>query len=270
MTKGDRLKRDRNRVAVDGPWLPLPCGFLASRACAELSPLACKMLVFLLGQLRAGGSGNGRADAHPDRLAAHGFTSRASATAALRELIDAGLVAQTAAGRKGASALFGVTLLPFHANPAGLDHGPGLWTAHDWRERAGAEAPPTLQHPAEWTRPRSGEKRDRTPRSGTESPECPPAAGQHSSEMTPCSPAAGQHQGGSAGNPPPQRVTPIDSPSARPKRPRAVTQKPVAQPVARRIVVHVQDRPPVVVQARVSVTPAEPVVVRPFIVEAST
>lgn len=204
-----RGKKQPNGVAVDGQWIAVPVSFLASRACAELSPLASKMLLLLMGELRSNHFGNGRLDAHADRLRRYGWTSKESARAALRELEEASLIVRTQQGHKGQMSLFGVTLFPMHCEPRGLDVGPGAWRVSDWRENVGAELPPTDESPAQWRRPRGGEKRNPIPRSGGALPECAPVAGEQMPPRLACSPVAGPQTQVSTGNAPPWRVPPM-------------------------------------------------------------
>lgn len=204
-----RMQKPANGVAVDGAWFGVPAAFFASRACCELSPLACKMLLTLLGQLRSNHFGNGRISAHKDKLRACGWTSAASARAALGELQEAGLVVCTLAGRKGRTALYGVTLFPMHCEPKGLDVGPGAWRVTDWRNEPGSGDQPTEEKPAAWHRPRSAEKQKSSPRCGNESSECEPAAGMNPASSTPCNPAAGPHKPLKARNAFPLRVPPL-------------------------------------------------------------
>ena len=203
-----RNSKTKDRVAVDGDWVGVPVAFLESRACAELSPLGCKMLITMIGQLGANHRGNGRQDAHPDTLRAYGWSSTASARAAIRELIEAGLLVCTRQGRKGRVGLYGVSLFPMACRHDDLDVRPGAWTTRDWRERAGSDARPTVGQPAVWRRPRGAEKHERTPRSGNEMADCNPAVGMNSAASTSCEPAAGAHQALSAGNPFPLRDAP--------------------------------------------------------------
>jgi hypothetical protein len=204
-----RKGKSKAPVAVDGPWFGMPCEFLASRACAELSPLASKMLLNLMGQLRSNHHGNGRIDAHANTLRRHGWKGTASARAALQELIEASLVVCTKRGHKGITSLYGITLFPMHCDPKGLDVGPGAWRAAEWRERPETVAPPTSDRPALWARPRAGEKRSAGTRSGKAKPECAPAAGIQEAPKQPCVPAAGAHPAGLSRNAFPLRVPPL-------------------------------------------------------------
>lgn len=194
MSKGDRTKRDRDRVAVDGPWLPLPLSFLSSRAAAELSPHAAKLLMFFIGQLGTNAYGNGRLDASANSLCAAGWTSKATAFAAINELEAAGLLVCTRRGRKGCLALYAVTLWPMHCKAEDLDHGPGAWTVKSWAERDGAGEKLTPITPARWSRPRqrTAESRIRTPRCGTASDESSPAGGLNQSSQAAYGSAAGE------------------------------------------------------------------------------
>lgn len=201
-----------------------------SRACAELSPLATKMLMMLMSQLGSRHYGNGRLDAHERRMRRDGWPGRASAVAALKELMDASLVVCTRQGRKGRIGLYAVTLFPMHCGGHGdLDVGPGAWTTTEWQDKTDRGTPPTDGRPATWTRPRSGEKRKASARRETESAECSPAAGQKDPGEPPCSPAAGQHEGVSRRDAVPLRDSLLRLPSAG-----AVARRP-ARPLWRRI-----------------------------------
>lgn len=209
-TQSGSKKRGRDKVAVGGDWFAVPVAFLASRACAELSPMATKMLVGFLGQLRSNHFGNGRMDACKATLRRLGWTSDASAQAAIKELISAGLLAVTRRGCKGTVGLFGLTLFPMHCQSKGLDVGPGAWTVATWREEPGVVDPPTDDAPAVWNRPRAAEKkREHCSRHGNESPRCIPAAGTNAPADPRCIPAAGAHSGRSAGNALPLREPPL-------------------------------------------------------------
>lgn len=227
--KGGRTRKDSNRVVVDGPWIAMPLDFLASRSFAQLSTMASKLLFALIGQLGRGGYGNGRLDAHPDRLKALGWTSTASAQAALHELVGAGLVVCTRQGAKGRIGLYGITLFPMHCKHADLDVGPGAWATATWRAEPDAAAPPTKLKPAVWCRPRRAEKRNRSTRSGNESGECAPAAGTHLPQTVPCIPVAGTHTGVSEKNAFPQRDSPSRTPSAVAAAATAVATAPAAR-----------------------------------------
>ncbi len=212
MSKGTPAKARKRggAVSVDGNWLPVPCGFLASSAFATLSPLAVKMLYgVFLAQLGPGGGGNGRLDAKEERLRAAGWSSAGSASASIRELEEACLVVRTRRGAKGRLGLYGVTLWPMSCRLDALDVGPGAWATTDWR-KGGAE-PPTSVLPATWHRPRSraaaerDQERNRTPRSGKASAPCASATGTHSAEYPSCLPAEGAQAGVSGANPFPLR-----------------------------------------------------------------
>lgn len=214
MSKGNRTKRDG--VAVDGPWVPMPCAFFASRACAELSPHAAKMLFFFLGQLKANGRGNGRLDASEARLRAFGWNSPTTAHAAIKELVAADLVVCTRKGAKGRLALYGVTLLPMHCDHSVLDCGPGAWTVTDWRSDREAGVAPTEERPAVHRCARQNDldkKRNRTPRGGSESTTCTTAAEVNSGGNRSCPPAAVAHASISTLNALPPRESPSRTPS---------------------------------------------------------
>lgn len=227
MSKGGRTKRDG--VSVDGPWVPLPCAFFASRACAELSPHAAKMLMFFLGQLKAGGYGNGRLDAGEARLRAFGWNSPTTAHAAIKELVVADLVVCTRKGAKGRLALYGLTLMPMHCDHSVLDCGPGAWTVADWRANTNAAAAPTEERPAVHRSARQNEadkKRSRTPRGGSESRGCTTAAEVNQARNPARSPAAVVHAAIPTLNALPPRKSPSRTPSVRQLEPLLLCSQP--------------------------------------------
>lgn len=204
-----KSKSKRDGVTVDGGWFGVPCDFLESRACAELSPLAAKMLLTLLAQVRSRHRGNGRIDAHAPRLRRYGWTSVASARAALRELIEADLIVPTLAGKKGTVGLYGVTLFPMHCDPRGLEVGPGAWRVAEWRRRPGVESPPTDEKPAVWNKPRASKNANAAPVAGTDAPDPLPLRERKCPSDPASAPATGTHQVGSTGNAFPLRDSPL-------------------------------------------------------------
>lgn len=204
-----RHKSGKDKVGVDGDWFAMPCSFLASRACAELSPLACKMLLTLIGQLRSNHFGNGRIGAHFDHLRLYGWTSQESARAAMKELTDAGLIVRTLQGCKGRMSLYAVTLFQMHTDPKGLDVGPSAWRNTDWRRHPGSEAKPTKDRPAKWHRPRASKKQSQIPRGERALPELAPVTGDQDPKEHSCAPVAGVQTGVEPGKAHPRRVSPL-------------------------------------------------------------
>lgn len=141
----------RNPVTVAGPWFPLSIQFLQSRACAELSPHAAKMLVDLCSALGPNASGNGDLSAAPSVLAPRGWSSTATRVAAISELERAGLLCVTKRGNRRSPTLYAITLWPIQCNLAKLDHGPGSYSTSDWmKATTGARDRPTAEKPAAW------------------------------------------------------------------------------------------------------------------------
>ena len=85
-------------IAVTGAWLPLPLDFLRSRACAELSPHGMKLLIDCLSMLGPNAIRNGDISLTPKLMAVRGWSGRETLGAAVRELIDHGLLIQTRQG----------------------------------------------------------------------------------------------------------------------------------------------------------------------------
>lgn len=175
--QGKRPSGKREKVNCGGPWIAVPFHLLRSRAFNSLSPQAVKLLMVLLAQLRPKAEGNGRLDLGQPRLQAAGWTSRATATAALKQLIDSDLVICTLQGRRGQLALYAVTFHPMSAKQEGLDNKAGTWTVKGWESHtAGASTPPTEQSPAVWKPCRRPEKQIGSPHGGNTSRPCKPAA----------------------------------------------------------------------------------------------
>lgn len=147
--------------------------FLCSRAWAELSPHAAKMLLDLCAGLGRNASGNGDLSAAPAVMEPKGWRSTATRVAALEELEAAGLIVVMRRGNRRACTLYAVTLWPLSCNLEKLDHGPGAYTTGDWRGTGNAkEAAPTMTSPAKWRALRKNESRA-------------PVAGQHPPDMHP-------------------------------------------------------------------------------------
>ncbi len=82
-------------IAVAGTWVPLGLAFLRSRACASLSPHGAKLLLDLMALLGPNATRNGDLSLAPQDMAVRGWTSRATLLAAIRELVEHGLLVQT-------------------------------------------------------------------------------------------------------------------------------------------------------------------------------
>lgn len=211
--KSGGKRRNGEGVGVTGPWLAMPLQFLRSRACAELSPLALKLLLELCSQLGPKATGNGDLSAAPSVMRARGWTGNATRQAALDELIAAKLVCVTRQGGRRQCSLYAVTLWPMSCDFSKLDHGPGLYSVNDWRgPKDEAASRPTAENPATWAAPR----KNKLP--------CP-ATGEPKAVMTPprvkqaqappgYDPATGSIDPISASRVTPPRGTFLDKPSA--------------------------------------------------------
>lgn len=142
-------------VAVVGQWLPLPLDFVRSRACAELSPLAAKLMFDVLSMLGANASRNGDISLTPKLMKVRGWSGRESLRAAARELVEHGLLVQTRQGSRLDCSLYACTLYPLDCDLRKLDVGPGSYRTTDYMG-GGAELakPPTETTPAVWRRAR--------------------------------------------------------------------------------------------------------------------
>lgn len=147
--------RKKDPVTVRGPWFAMPIDFLRSRACAELSPRALKMLLDLCSQLGPNARRNGDLSAAPTLMIPRGWTSKATQDAVIRELLDAGLLAKTRQGGRNRCSLYAVTLWPMDCDFAKLDHGPGCYATTDWhRGDKWRTDPPSMEQPAAWSKAR--------------------------------------------------------------------------------------------------------------------
>jgi len=151
-------KRKPGAVAVSGPWVPVPLELIRSRAFAQLSPHAAKLFFDLAAQLDRNAKGNGDLSATAQFLKARGWSSMSTLSAALEELLGAGLVAKTRQGGRRRCSLFALTPWPLDCDLSKLDVKPGSYGAADWTkgERTLAEVP-TSEAPAIWNRPRRGD-----------------------------------------------------------------------------------------------------------------
>lgn len=153
---GDR-KRKRG-VAVSGSWLPMPLDFLRSRAAAELSPHGTKLLLDVLALLGPNATRNGDVSLTPKTMAARGWSGRETLSAAVRELIQHGLLVRTRHGSRLSCSLFAVTLYPLDCDLDKLDVRPGCYTTSGtWNADGALLKPPTEDAPARWRRARKTE-----------------------------------------------------------------------------------------------------------------
>ena len=156
-TEAAKMGRDRTKkhsIAVNGAWLPVPLEFMRSRACAELSPHAAKLLLDLMALLGPNATRNGDLSLAPKAMKARGWSGRETLRMAVAELLEHGLLAQTRQGSRRDCSLYALTLYPVNCDVNKLDvgAGPGSYTTQDWR--AHGEAAPTEANPAVWRRAR--------------------------------------------------------------------------------------------------------------------
>lgn len=143
-------------LAVSGPWLPLPLDFLRSRACAELSPHGMKLLIDFLSMLGPNAIRNGDVSLTPKLMAVRGWSGRETLGAAVRELIDHGLLIQTRQGSRLDCSLFACTLFPLDCDFRKLDVGPGSYRTTDWMCGGDLANAPTETNKARWRHARKG------------------------------------------------------------------------------------------------------------------
>jgi hypothetical protein len=142
-------------VTCLGAYNPLPLEFLRSRACAELSPHATKLLLDILSMMGPNGYRNGDISLAPKVMAKRGWTSRASLGAAIAELQDARLLVQTRQGGRLDCSLWALTLYVMDCDRKKLDVGAGQYERTDWMQVSpGCAKPPIDSHPAIWKRAR--------------------------------------------------------------------------------------------------------------------
>lgn len=139
-------------VAVTGAWQPVSLTFLRSRACAELSPHAAKLLLDVLSMLGPNASRNGDICLAPKVMAVRGWSGRASLGAAVRELKKHGLLFTTRQGDRLDCSLFACTLYPMDCDFSKLDagHGPGSYVTSAYMAEGDVGKEPTEARPAQW------------------------------------------------------------------------------------------------------------------------
>ena len=143
--------KSKHGIAVTGSWIPLPLEFLRSRACAELSPHAAKLLLDLFALLGPNATRNGDLSLTPKVMASRGWPGRSSLAAAVRELLAHGLLAQTRQGSRLDCNLYAVTLYPLNCDLSKLDVKPGTYKFTDYMGDCASWAnPPTEEKPAQW------------------------------------------------------------------------------------------------------------------------
>lgn len=140
----------RNPVTVPGAWLPFSLELLKSRAFAELSPPALKLLMDLCAQLGMNAKHNGDLCAAWSLMQPRGWSSKTTLRAAMRELIAIGLVVETRHHDRRRCALYAVTLWPLDCDLSKLDVKPGCFSFHDWAATSTRSEKPTPERPAKW------------------------------------------------------------------------------------------------------------------------
>lgn len=204
----DRTKR---RVAISGKWVPVGLEFLRSRACAELSTHAAKLLLDVLGLLGPNAARNGDICITPKTMRVRGWSGRETLNATVRELEAAGMLAKTRQGGRLDCNLYAVTFYPLDCDQSKLDATREPYTASDW-QADGADAP-TEARPARWRKVRKtdslapprdakGKKRPATGRTATEKDVKKPTSSRHGTKPP-------VFEGSSV----PPRVTYLDKPS---------------------------------------------------------
>jgi hypothetical protein len=150
--KRGKGKRER-AVTVKGPWVALPLNFLRSRAYAQLSPHASKLLGECLSMLGPNACGNGDISLAPKLMHPRGWTSRQTLGDAIKELIEAKILIKTRQGSRLDCSLFAITLYPLFCDLDKLDVKPGCYTDIDWMQDGGGEIP-SVKVPVRWRRVR--------------------------------------------------------------------------------------------------------------------
>lgn len=220
--------RGRKRgVAVKGAWLPISLDFLRSRACAELSPHAAKLLLDVLALLGPNAARNGDISLTPKLMTVRGWSGRDTLGAAVRELIGHGLLVQTRQGSRLDCSLYACTLFPLDCDMRRLDIGPGSYRTTDWMCGGDLADPPTETRKARWRRARKGTSTGSRKAAKTETVAPPrddvrqerPATGRSDTENEaefPTSSRPGTKPPVFEGASVPPRVTYIELPSLRP------------------------------------------------------
>lgn len=141
-------------VAVAGAWLPLPLEFMRSRACAEVSPHATKLLMDVLSMHGPNATRNGDISITPKLMRLRGWSGRETLNAAVRELLEFGLLALTRQGSRLDCSLFACTLYPLDCDMRKLEVGPGSYRTTNWMHGGALANAPNESGPAVWRRAR--------------------------------------------------------------------------------------------------------------------
>ena len=186
------MGRDQKRrgIAVTGAWLPVPLDFLRSRACAELSPHAAKLLLDVLALLGPNAARNGDLSLTPKLMRFRGWTGRESLNAAVRELESFGLLFRTRQGSRLDCSLWACTLYPLDCDLSKLDVRPGAYRVTDWMHGGELANAPTEAAPATWRRARKTQTLT-PPRDAA--PVKRPATGRSPPSESPINPSLSRH-----------------------------------------------------------------------------
>lgn len=145
-------KRRKDPLAVRGAWIPVPLPFLRSRACAQLSTHASKLLLDALSMLSTNAKRNGDISLTPKLMAPRGWTSRETLSAAIYELVESGILIKTKQGSREDTNLYALTLYPLDCDQSKIDIRPSAYQPN--REHAHGEPklldPPTEAKPVRW------------------------------------------------------------------------------------------------------------------------
>ena len=145
----------KRSIAVSGAWLPMPLEFLRSRASAELSPHAAKLMLDVFALLGPNAVGNGDLSLSPKTMNVRGWSGRSSLQSAVQELIEYGLLIKTRQGSRLDCSLFACTLFPMDCDLSKLDVKPGCYLTRDFAGPDGKlVSKPTEEAPARWRRAR--------------------------------------------------------------------------------------------------------------------
>ena len=180
--------RKKDPLAVKGPWIPLSLPFLKSRARAQLSTHASKLLLDALSMLSTNAKRNGDISLTPKLMKLLGWSSRETLAAAIYELVESRILIKTRQGTREDTSLYALTLFPLHCNLSKLDIRPAVY--QPGTEHASGEPrlldPPTEASPVKWrqvrkfgrNRSRKSIKMKRDAPSRDKAPEDCPAKGQ--------------------------------------------------------------------------------------------
>jgi hypothetical protein len=149
MSKRSSTKRDQNSVGFDD-WFPAPRNFIGSTACANLSPLATKLLMTLLAQFGRSAFRNGDLTTAWAVMKRYGWRSKDSLASAQKELLAAGVLHLTRQGGRKRPSLWALTPWPVNCDPSKIDPGSQTYVTTWDQGRADLAASPSDERPAKW------------------------------------------------------------------------------------------------------------------------